>query len=650
MFATFLELDAEVSYRSFCNKSNIFLVFPQRASVGHRLDPPQPIVINRPNSRRGIPTFNRAYPSRPIVIMDPAHSPESDTDNDRVQSSQDLAFVHRSSITWRSFLEKYRWALNMEIDYHDNFNLLKLWHLNAYFITHDHRVLSAGFENQHGVLGTGNTHSRSFLCEIEELRGEKVIEIVCGTDVVFAITESSGLNQLWVWGNLSNLLRKLQPVLQLRPQRCEGMTNCHTVVVGGMFVLVLKKDKTVWMCGWENYPDFDELNGPIPMLHFNELPIGLNKDVVQIACGTGHALFRLASGHLYGFGHKDHILNTSIGHISVFQMVQQISFFMEMIPIIDAIWISAGAHLSAFIDQSGEIWLSGDKFSVFTKLQRDVGFEPRLLYVIVLEHDPPRSLIICLPGSNDPRLCTVIQNNDTTGDFDAQTSRIQTLAEATLSITYHEKQYLPLMVKMIDPEMVIVETSKEKSMRVSTASKKKDKKISEEEFAKQKEKSKSFSSRLMKFFNVSRAEKDNLDYGFIFQSNPAYKKGKLLPPIDGHPKRKFNYKKQSNVKFTSGGKVSFYADRDFLSSVSILFNEHFFTNWLDISKPIELDENKCLSSLYKAYAQYIYTHRIRGDSLSVAERVSLLKLIQDDEDVAKAKAVCAADPSRNILL
>lgn len=373
---------------------------------------------------------------------------------EREDLAKQVAPVFGSSITWSQLVDKYQLATRWDYDDKLGYSLAKIWNENIYLTTDDDRVYAAGLRNDHGVLGLGHTKSVEAPDEIVELRGEKVLDIVCGRCSVFAITDSSGSNQLWAWGNLAKLMGTFERMLQLRPRRCEGLTNCQAVAVGEVFVLVLTKQRTVLMCGWDRYEDIETSGKDVlpPPLRFRVLNVGHDNDVVQIACGFGHAVFRMCSGKLYGFGRRYRVPSHKKGLVNVYQLVAgDGESDSKMVPVKDATWVAAGAHVSAYIDECGELWVSDDKLYVFTKFARNIGYEPSLVFVVVLSYLPSKAVLVCVPATNEARRCTIIGiRGHNARLYVINTLRSQTFAEAVLECSTPHEQLLPMMVKLID--------------------------------------------------------------------------------------------------------------------------------------------------------------------------------------------------------
>jgi alpha-tubulin suppressor-like RCC1 family protein len=111
---------------------------------------------------------------------------------------------------------------------------------------------------------------------------------------------------------------------QSTPEQISSMSNVQTIAAGYYFSLILKKDGTLWACGWNLYGELGdgtmtERDTPIQMINMS--------NVQSMAAGKSHSLIIKKDGTLWACGwNGSGQLGTGVGDPSDHSTPVNISF------------------------------------------------------------------------------------------------------------------------------------------------------------------------------------------------------------------------------------------------------------------------------------------------------------------------------------
>lgn len=257
--------------------------------------------------------------------------------------------------------------------------LVKIWDGNLFFTTEDRRTFACG-ANKHATLGLGHARPVAEPTEIVQLRNLEVLDIVCGRNVVFAITDDAKgpntLRPLWAWGNLGPFLaRPMATLLRQTPIQLRGVKKVAQVVVGEAFVAVLEPNGTIKWFGKDESEDT-----PVTefVMKFRKLEYCIyDGQVVQMAAGFKHALFCTDGGQLLGYGSNEH--NVLGGHKGCEGELIELktksgrAWKKRQQVVRNVVFVGCGAHLSAYLNIHGDLYLAGGRWKEFTKFAGNLG-------------------------------------------------------------------------------------------------------------------------------------------------------------------------------------------------------------------------------------------------------------------------------------
>lgn len=164
--------------------------------------------------------------------------------------------------------------------------------------------------NERGQLGMGDLDNRRFFTPIPSLRGVGVVNVSCGTDMAFAVTQE---HDLYVWGGggsgrtgINPNARKkgfaLKPKNWLEPALVSDMTGeeCKDVAVGSSHCLALGRGGDCFVWG-------DNEAGQLGLGNFdNRMVITVNNSFPackQVAAGANHSAILTVDDQIYIWGH-----------------------------------------------------------------------------------------------------------------------------------------------------------------------------------------------------------------------------------------------------------------------------------------------------------------------------------------------------------
>lgn len=124
---------------------------------------------------------------------------------------------------------------------------------------------------------------------LDALGGRKIISVSNTMGQTFAVT-SDGL--LWQWGADRKTHRKCLTANMIRPVHMKGIDHVKAIAPGKDYLLILKKDGTVWSWNWAKSPLKD-----IPK--YRQIPL---TGIIEIAAGDHHFLALKKDGTVWAAG------------------------------------------------------------------------------------------------------------------------------------------------------------------------------------------------------------------------------------------------------------------------------------------------------------------------------------------------------------
>ncbi len=171
-------------------------------------------------------------------------------------------------------------------------------------ITEDGRLYMWGW-NDHGQLGD-NTVIYTFTTSLIKIKGNpKIVQVSCGRDRTYAVTESG---RLYAWGdNFNDHLGTETPECKMvkKPTRVNIKGNQRIIQVscGGSHAGAITEDGELYMWGWNEYGqlgDGSKISKKKPV----KIKIKGNPRITQVACGGTHTGAVTESGKLYTWGNN----------------------------------------------------------------------------------------------------------------------------------------------------------------------------------------------------------------------------------------------------------------------------------------------------------------------------------------------------------
>lgn len=567
---------------------------------------------------------------------------------------EELVGMPRSTVDLPTLVDNLPRSLSTEHDFVVNIEKVKLWGKNIYFVGKNNRVYAVGEENGSGELGLGHRHSVPRPTEIVELAGRRVLNIVCGHQVVFAIAFDDHTYQLWAWGELGNLTNNTQSCSKLRPVKCSGVTQCHAVVVCKHVVLVLRKNRELLIgtsASNEQGLVFRALEKSCPADEY----------IAQVACGHSHFLIRYDSGRLFGAGsNRQGQLGYTHGRELITEpkqllMPQNLEDEQSQ-PVVNSVWVEAKGNISAFITNYGEVLLSSDLSGRFTLFEREISFQPRTMFVLVGgEHFEQtcfeQYLLLFESFDENQDLEMEISNQEEEEeeeDLDEYEEQCSTMTDAEMEehIINSDDQPPKSKVKpkwrtavfnqfdlhgtvmigenfsVLSPRITLPDTNVGSALLECTNLEAKAfpmMLVVDEEM----ELPKKLPSVVRASLNRRRMKPFAID---IQTSKSVVKR----VPGDGRFELKFPYLNLTDLTFVHNGERKFMANKDLLVQASGYFRDKFSNEWASAGQVIVLDGEEFSAKFFYKYVECIYTHNLDQEGLGDEERRKLHELLDAD--------------------
>ena len=262
--------------------------------------------------------------------------------------------------------------------------------------------------NTAGVLGTGDMLDRSVFKQVTININNDVEKIACGKNHAFILKNDGSI---WACGYNSNGQLGLGDT-NYRTTFTQVTTNINNdvkeVCCGGYHSFILKKDGSLWSCGYNDSGQLG-LNDYGNRSVFTKVTTNINNDVEKIACGQEHVLILKKDGSLWGCGYNYY------GSLGINESSEKLVFIKITTNINnDVKEIYCGGYHSVILKKNNSIWSCGYNYYgqlghndyqhryTFTQVTTNINNDVEqiycgLTYTVILKSDG--SLWAC--GNND---------------------------------------------------------------------------------------------------------------------------------------------------------------------------------------------------------------------------------------------------------
>ncbi|NDC56780.1 MAG: hypothetical protein EBZ69_08255 [Alphaproteobacteria bacterium] len=242
---------------------------------------------------------------------------------------------------------------------YDNIKQISTGYLSTLFLKNDGTVWCIG-NNKKGQLGIGNYDNQTTLQQVKGVNGighiTNIKQIATGDNNSFFLTNNGsvfgcGRNN---YGQLGLTIYNIESQNTL--QQVINATNIEQISVGRYHSLFLKKDRTVWGCGTNEFGQLG-IGGELDNQYTLQQVIKAT-NIKQIATGYIHSLFLKYDGTVWGCGYNE-FGQLGIGNYDNQSTLQQVKGLYGNGYITDIEQIATGYYHSLFLKKDGTVFSCG---------------------------------------------------------------------------------------------------------------------------------------------------------------------------------------------------------------------------------------------------------------------------------------------------
>ena len=167
------------------------------------------------------------------------------------------------------------------------------------FVKTDGTVWACG-NNSYGKLGLGDTSQRYEPTQLQNI--SDVTKIACGGDFTLFL-KSDGTVWSCGYNNYGNLgLGTNDTSTHHTPTQVTAISDVVDIAAGGYSSFFLKRDGTVWSCGYSSHGELGVGSGSEKNTAIRQVPLD---SITNICAGRYHTLFRKSNGTVYSTGYNN---------------------------------------------------------------------------------------------------------------------------------------------------------------------------------------------------------------------------------------------------------------------------------------------------------------------------------------------------------
>ena len=213
--------------------------------------------------------------------------------------------------------------------------------------------------NGYGQLGLGDTTNRNTFTQVTTNINNDVEYVVCGDNHTMIVKKDGSLwacgwntyGQLGINSSSTSTHTTFVEVTHNMDDKNIKYLSCgyaHSVVV--------KNDGSVWSCGYNEYGQLG-LNNNDNKYIFTQVTTNINNDVKQVACGGWHTVILKNDGTVYSCGANNYG-QLGLGNTTTYKTFTKVTTNINN----DVKQIDCGYFHSMIIKTDGSLWGTGDNY------------------------------------------------------------------------------------------------------------------------------------------------------------------------------------------------------------------------------------------------------------------------------------------------